>query len=72
MPNMSLKNVPMPEQDPHVRNKNFTDVTLGYTPEMAIEEAKRCLNCKNKPCISGCPVCVKIPEFITKVAAGEF
>jgi len=72
MPNMSLKKVPMPEQDPEVRNKNFSEVTLGYTPEMAIEEATRCLNCKNKPCVAGCPVCVKIPEFITKVAAGEF
>ena len=69
---MSLKKVPMPEQDPQVRNKNFTEVSLGYTPEMAIEEATRCLNCKNKPCVAGCPVCVKIPEFITKVAAGEF
>jgi len=72
MPNMSLKKVPMPEQDPDVRNKNFSEVSLGYTPEMAIEEATRCLNCKNKPCVAGCPVCVKIPDFITKVAAGEF
>ena len=72
MPNMSLKKVPMPEQDPDVRNKNFSEVSLGYTPEMAIEEATRCLNCKNKPCVAGCPVCVKIPEFIIKVAAGEF
>lgn len=69
---MSLKKVAMPEQDPDVRNKNFSEVSLGYTPEMAIEEAKRCLNCKNKPCVAGCPVCVRIPEFITKVAAGEF
>jgi len=69
---MSLKKVPMPEQDPQVRNKNFSEVSLGYTPEMAIEEATRCLNCKNKPCVAGCPVCVRIPEFITKVAAGEF
>src|SRR5659263_62128 len=72
MPNMSLKKVPMPEQDPDIRNKNFSEVSLGYTPEMAMEEATRCLNCKNKPCVAGCPVCVKIPEFITKVAAGEF
>jgi len=72
MPNMSLKKVAMPEQDPDVRNKNFSEVSLGYTPEMAIEEATRCLNCKNKPCVAGCPVCVRIPEFITKVAAGEF
>jgi len=69
---MSLKKVPMPEQDPNIRNKNFSEVSLGYTPEMAIEEATRCLNCKNKPCVAGCPVCVRIPEFITKVAAGEF
>jgi len=69
---MSPKKVPMPEQDPNIRNKNFSEVSLGYTPEMAIEEATRCLNCKNKPCVTGCPVCVRIPEFITKVAAGEF
>lgn len=72
MPNMSPKKVPMPEQDPNIRNKNFSEVSLGYTPEMAIEEATRCLNCKNKPCVAGCPVCVRIPEFITRVAAGEF
>lgn len=72
MPNMSLKKVPMPEQDPNQRNRNFEEVTLGYTEEMAIEEAKRCLNCKNKPCISGCPVNVKIPEFVTLIAAGDF
>jgi len=69
---MSQKKVPMPEQDPNIRNKNFSEVSLGYTPEMAIEEATRCLNCKNKPCAAGCPVCVRIPEFITRVAAGEF
>ena len=72
MPNMSLTKVPMPEQDPNVRNKNFEEVALGYTEEMAMEEATRCINCKNKPCMSGCPVCVRIPEFIAKVAAGEF
>jgi len=72
MPNMSLKKVSMPEQDPDIRNKNFSEVSLGYTPEMAMEEATRCLNCKNKPCVAGCPVCVKIPEFIVKVAAGDF
>jgi glutamate synthase (NADPH/NADH) small chain len=69
---MSLKKVPMPEQDPQVRNKNFTEVSLGYTPEMAMEEATRCLNCKNKPCVAGCPVNVLIPEFIMKTAAGQF
>lgn len=72
MPNMSLKKVAMPEQDPKVRARNFKEVTLGYTEEMAIEEAKRCLNCKNKPCVSGCPVNVKIPEFIQEVAEGNF
>ena len=71
MANMSLWKVPMPEQDPNVRNKNFSEVSLGYTKEMAMEEATRCLNCKNKPCVAGCPVNVRIPEFITKVAAGE-
>lgn len=72
MANMSLKKVPIPEQDPQVRNHNFEEVSLGYTEEMAIEEATRCLNCKHKPCISGCPVNVKIPEFITLVAEGKF
>jgi glutamate synthase (NADPH/NADH) small chain len=72
MPNMSPKKVGIPEQDPQVRNKNFEEVSLGYTEEMAKEEAQRCLNCKHKPCISGCPVNVKIPEFITLIAAGEF
>ena len=72
MPNMSLTKVPMPEQDPNVRNKNFLEVAMGYTEEMAMEEASRCLNCKNKPCISGCPVNVRIPEFVAKVAEGKF
>ena len=71
MPNMSPVKTPMPEQDPNVRNKNFEEVSLGYTEEMAIEEAKRCLNCKNKPCVNGCPVSVRIPEFISSVAAGD-
>ncbi len=70
--NMSPKKVAMPEQDPNVRNKNFKEVALGYTPEMAMEEATRCLNCKNKPCVAGCPVNVRIPEFVEKVAAGDF
>jgi glutamate synthase (NADPH/NADH) small chain len=72
MPNMSLKKVTMPEQDPNVRNKNFNEVALGYTKEQAMEEATRCLNCKHKPCVSGCPVNVPIPEFIKEVAAGNF
>ena len=72
MANMSLTKNPMPEQDPVVRSGNFDEVALGYTPEMAIDEAKRCLNCRNMPCRSGCPVSVRIPEFIAKVAAGDF
>ncbi len=72
MPNMSLKKNPMPVQDPNVRNKNFNEVALGYTEEQAIEEAKRCLNCKNMPCVSGCPVKIHIPDFIAKVAQGKF
>ncbi len=72
MANMSLKKNEMPAQAPDIRNKNFLEVTLGYTEEQAIDEAKRCLNCKNKPCVGGCPVKIYIPEFIAKVAAGEF
>lgn len=72
MPNMSQKKVSMPEQEPNVRNKNFDEVAIGYTEEMAIEEAQRCLNCKNKPCMGGCPVNVKIPEFIALVAEHKF
>ena len=72
MANMSLTKNPMPEQDPVVRTGNFDEVALGYTPEMAVDEAKRCLNCKNMPCRSGCPVSVRIPEFIAKVAEGDF
>ncbi|MCI8572949.1 MAG: NADPH-dependent glutamate synthase [Oscillibacter sp.] len=72
MANMSLQKNPMPSQDPNVRNKNFQEVALGYTEEQALDEAQRCLNCKNKPCMQGCPVMVHIPEFIQKVAAGEF
>lgn len=72
MPNMSLTKNPMPEQEPLVRNKNFLEVAKGYTADKAIDEAKRCLSCKNKPCVSGCPVNVRIPEFIEKVAEGDF
>ena len=72
MPNMINTKTPMPEQEPNIRNKNFKEVALGYTEEMAINEAQRCLNCKNKPCVSGCPVNVRIPEFIEKVANGDF
>ncbi|MGL4361907.1 MAG: dihydropyrimidine dehydrogenase, partial [Cellulosilyticaceae bacterium] len=62
MPNMSLEKVKMPEQAPNVRNKNFKEVTLGYTKEMAMEEAERCLGCKQRFCVEGCPVNVPIPE----------
>ena len=71
MPNMSLTKVVMPEQEPDVRNKNFEEVALGYTKEMAMEEATRCLNCKHQPCKQGCPVGVPIPQFIQEVAAGN-
>ena len=66
-----LKN-PMPTQDANVRNGNFEEVALGYTPEMAMDEAKRCIGCKNRPCVLACPVNIKIPEFIAKVAEGDF
>ena len=72
MANMSLKKNPMPSQDPNVRNKNFDEVALGYTEEQALDEATRCLNCKNKPCMQGCPVMVHIPDFIAEVAKGDF
>lgn len=72
MPNMSLNKKKMPEQAPDVRNKNFLEVALGYTEEMALEEAQRCLQCKNRPCVSGCPVNVQIPEFIKLVAEGKY
>ena len=72
MPNMSMTKIPMPEQDPKVRNHNFQEVAQGYTAEMAVEEAQRCLNCKHKPCVGGCPVNIRIPEFIAKVAEGDF
>ena len=62
----------MPTQDPNVRNKNFEEVALGYTEEMAVNEAKRCIHCKNKPCQTGCPVGIDIPEFIGHVAEGDF
>lgn len=68
MPNMEPKKTPMPSQEPNIRNKNFDEVALGYTYEMAVSEAKRCLNCKNKPCVSACPVRVSIPDFIERVA----
>ncbi|MDY5232513.1 MAG: NADPH-dependent glutamate synthase [Faecalicoccus sp.] len=72
MPNMRPDKVAMPVQDPAVRITNFDEVALGYTPEMAVEEAARCLHCKHQPCVSGCPVNIHIPDFIEKVAQGEF
>ena len=72
MANMSLKKNEMPVQDPHVRNGNFLEVALGYTEEQAVNEAERCLNCKNKPCVGGCPVAIDIPGFITKIKERDF
>ena len=72
MPNMSLKKNPMPSQAPEIRNQNFLEVALGYTPEQAIDEAKRCLQCKHHPCVAGCPVRIDIPGFIKEVADGNF
>ena len=66
--NMDMNKCPMPVQDPDVRNKNFDEVALGYTYDMAVNEARRCLNCKNKPCVSACPVQINIPAFIERVA----
>ena len=72
MANMNPKKNPMPTQEPLVRARNFDEVALGYTEEMAIDEALRCLNCKNMPCVTGCPVNIHIPEFISKVKEGDF
>ena len=72
MPNMSLKKNPMPVQSAEERNKNFKEVALGYTEADALSEAERCLHCKNKPCVSGCPVMVNIPEFIAKVKEKDY
>ncbi len=72
MANMNPKRNEMPTQDPHVRNHNFLEVTLGYTEEQAIDEANRCLHCKNKPCVTGCPVQIEIPEFIEKIKEKKY
>ena len=72
MANMKMEKNPMPEQDPIVRAGNFDEVALGYSKEAAIDEAKRCLNCREPRCRTGCPVAVRIPEFIAKVAEGDF
>ena len=72
MQNMSMKKNPMPTQTPDERSRNFKEVALGYTREQATDEAQRCLNCKNMPCVSGCPVHIAIPKFIHEVAQGDF
>ena len=72
MANMKMQKNPMPEQDPIVRAANFDEVALGYSAEAAMDEAKRCLNCREPRCRTGCPVAVRIPEFIAKVAEGDF
>ena len=66
------KKHPMPTQEPEVRAHNFKEVAIGYTAEIAVEEANRCLNCKNRPCVNGCPVNINIPEFISEVKKGDF
>ena len=72
MADMTSPRTPMPQQDPVERSRNFKEVALGYTPEMAMKEAGRCIQCKNPACVQGCPVNVRIPEFIAKVAEGDF
>lgn len=72
MPNMQPNKTAMPVQDPEVRITNFDEVAMGYTTQMAMDEAERCLHCKHKPCVNGCPVNVNIPEFIEKVREGDF
>jgi len=72
MPNMAMQKNPMPSQAADERRRNFQEVALGYTEEMAIDEAKRCLNCKNRPCVGGCPVRIRIPDFIKEMAQGNF
>ena len=72
MPDMNPKKTPMPSQDPKVRAHNFLEVAQGYTAEMAQKEAARCLNCKHRPCVSGCPVHIAIPNFIAQVVRGDY
>ena len=72
MANLSLNKVAMPTRSPELRSCDFLEVATGYTPEQAVEEAQRCLQCKHKPCTGGCPVCVDIPAFIAEVAKGNF
>lgn len=70
--NKQMEKTPMPEQDPLRRASNFEEVALGYTEEMAVNEAQRCLHCKNRPCVSGCPVNVQIPDFIDRIVSGDY
>ena len=72
MPNMNPKKNPMPVQEPEVRARNFSEVALGYTEEVAVDEAQRCLGCKNSPCVSGCPVNIRIPDFIQRIKERDF
>ncbi len=72
MPNMSPKKNEMPSQSPEIRRNNYEEVALGYTEEIAVAEAERCLNCKNSPCVTGCPVGIKIPHFIKKIADRDY
>lgn len=72
MPNMSLNKNPMPLQPADERNRNFSEVALGYSEAQALDEAARCLNCKNKPCVAGCPVAIDIPAFIKQVSEKDY
>ncbi|MDM7973357.1 MAG: dihydropyrimidine dehydrogenase, partial [candidate division Zixibacteria bacterium] len=72
MPKIIPTKTPMPEQDPQIRRRNNDEVPLGYTPEQAIEESKRCLQCKKPDCINGCPVNINIPGFLALIADGRF
>ena len=72
MADMKMHRHEMPAQDPAVRSRNFDEVTLGYTKEMAMEEATRCMGCTAMPCRAGCPVQIRIPAFVSKVAEGDF
>ncbi len=72
MANMRKEKNPMPSQAPQVRAHNFDEVALGYSEEQALDEAQRCLNCRNFPCVQGCPVNIHIPEFIAKIREGDF
>lgn len=72
MPNMKIPRTDMPQQEPAVRAKNFLEVATGYTMQMALDEASRCLNCKHKPCVNGCPVNINIPDFIKMITEENF